>query len=270
MAAEFGRFVAATLLLASALLKYLVPDYTSAEFFSISQPEWYWALCAFELVLGLLLLLRAMSGLEAYVAIATFSLFVAVQAYFAISGDRACGCLGALSIPARIMLAIDVVVLGLLVVYVLVQRPRQSVRWLRLLVAMGLSSGALLLFNRTTAAEKADLLARISGRSFYATTPFIDLGELEAETKTVVPVTVANLTDEPIDVVGATISPIVDVLGDLPSIPPDGGTGTMKLSLIVRGTVGERKVKMVTLFAAANGKLATTQVVLAWVPVHKH
>lgn len=265
IAGEVGRFAAGAFLVCSGLLKYLFPDYLSTEFFSVSNPSWYQVLYLFEIVLGVLLLLRAANGVEAYIGILTYGGFVLLQSKYVVTGEKACSCLGALSVDPRVMLAIDAVILLLLIVHVVQERPRFRPRWLRLACAVVLLATGYALVERVSTDGKAGALAALRGQTVYVQSPFIDLGEVEAETKVSVQVPVRNRGQQPARIVGVSTSPIVSLGQGLPvTIDGKGGTAEVAFALIARGEAG-RHSKRISIFIADRDQLTAIPVVVAWV-----
>jgi hypothetical protein len=261
--ADLGRFLSWSVLLSSALLKHFLPDYNSTEMFSVSNACVYEGVVLFELILGLCLLFRVFSGWEAYVAVGTFILFGVLQAIYAITGKHSCSCLGNLSVPPLVMLALDLALTVLLVIYLIVRPPRGSARLLSLLATAALIA-SLLVIEGVWFGSKEALIASLTGAPYFADPVTVEFGALERESTGTQTLTIRNRTDRVIAIVGLSELPVVRLHEDLPMRIQPGKEASFRVSLTTRGDSG-RNVKAVTIFCVDENQLTAINAYLSWV-----
>jgi len=82
-------------------------------------------------------------------------------------------------------------------------------------------------------------LARIRNETLSVEPAVTFVGESQAGTDRLIPVTLHNYSNKPIKVIGGTVSCVCMTLQDLPVTVPAHGTATVHVNVIFRGTLGQ-------------------------------
>ena len=155
----------------------------------------------------------------------------------ALRGQSDCGCFGQLKVHPGITAAINLVALGLLVVF------RPAVRWaenrgtVAAVVVLAVVAGGLAWVASGPVGEK--LLAKWQGRTVALRSSVADAGEEPAGTVRRLPVTVTNSSSRDVRILGGTSSCSCTTTRDLPTTVPADGEVTVELELTFRGTPGD-------------------------------
>ena len=261
--ADLGRFAPGVLLVASGVLKRYFPDYLSTELFSLANPWLYTFVYSFEIVVGLLLIFRVFSGLEAVAALLTFVGFTGLQVYYLVTGVESCRCFGAVSIPTKVMLGLDIGMVVLLSAHLAILRPKRSVRLVRL-GAVALVLAALLSAEEYLVGGKDELLAWVQGKKVFAVPARVDFGSCDGGTVVERWVHIRNRTDDPVRIVGVSDFRLLTAADDLPKTIPPGETGSFRVKLICRGKPIARHSKTIEFFYLTNGQLKRIESYVLW------
>jgi hypothetical protein len=185
-------------------------------------------LAAGELILGSWLVSGRVAAVAWAVASLTFVVFAVAASLSVWAGQATCGCFGVVRVDPKWALLADVVVLAAL----LAVRPRPAELFEQLkrsgpalavwvggpaLVVAALVAVALWWFPSLEAS-----VAWLRGEPLLVTPGVVDLGPGKAGESRTAEVTVANLTDRPVRLIGGTSDCACTMLGDLPLTIPAG------------------------------------------------
>jgi hypothetical protein len=248
--------LAAMLLLAGASFKAwsLYFGITVAEaLFSSPTPQV--ALIQFELILALWLLsgwrARAARGFAAL----TFTVFAATSLYLALQGRASCGCFGTLSINPWLMFAVDVVMAALL----LAMNARNPMKaqsagdglGFTLAGASGFQSGVAgvliigaIYYGLVLAGhDPVALLARLRGDLVTVTPPEVDIGSGQARESVTALVTLRNVGDQPVKIIGGSSDCSCITTADLPVSIAPGHAQSIHVTVKRTGNAGVQRRK---------------------------
>jgi len=192
-----------------------------------------------ESVIGVWLVLKAASIGSALVGAILFAVLGGISLYLGLDGQSSCNCFGRISVSPWASLALDVIC-GLALLGVLVsQWRRQSFVDRRREVLIGLSTlGSVVALGAALATPAGELFrARLRGAVLLLPDGDANAGNAPKGETRIIPVTVENLSNKPVRLIGGTSNCICVSTTDLPvEMPP---LSRMSIHVVVRFTGGE-------------------------------
>jgi hypothetical protein len=170
-------------------------------------------------------------------AVVLFATLAAVSAYLAWIGQASCGCFGRVEVSPWVSLALDVVC----VVALIATRP--TGQWLSTNTLWPATVAILVVGGLVTASESDGArreLARFRGEAFLLDGD-TDAGAAPKGESRIVSVTVENITDADLRLIGGTASCSCVATYDLPLTVPAGGKVTAKVKIKYTGETGRFK-----------------------------
>jgi hypothetical protein len=190
-----------------------------------------------EIVLGAWLILgrwRVAAWMSAGLLLTTLA---ALSLTSALRGQSDCGCFGNLKVHPGLTATVNLVALGLLVVF------RPAVKWAEnrgAFVAVGLLAAVAGGLAWTANGPLGDkLLAKIQGRTVALRSSVIEAGEETADTVKRFPVTVTNSSSRDVRLIGGKSGCTCTTTQSLPVTVPADGEVVVEVELKFRGTPGQ-------------------------------
>jgi hypothetical protein len=259
--ADFGRYAGGGLLVLSAALKYLFPEYSTSESSRLSA-VWYSILIAAELALGVAVLFRLFGGVETAVAAVVYATFTGVNVWSVWTERATCGCLGSISVSPKVMLALDAVLTVCLAASLATDGVRPGVRWRWLLALGGLAT--VLTMAVTLAGGRDSAVAILTGRDIYLVSATVDVGELRSGESVEAPLRLCNRSSQPVRVVGLSNSAAIRPSAQGWSVIAPGTTGDVPVTVTTKRQAG-RQVWEAVLFVEVGGRVQEVPFAVVWV-----
>jgi hypothetical protein len=242
-----ARLVAVILLIAAGLKIYGLRVEPIAGSGIFSAPEFQVALVEFEIVLGIWLWSGVRPILSWLVALVTFTAFAAASSYLAWIGQSSCGCFGNLQVNPVFALALDCAILTGLAF----GRPDLKPLWnnprrvllegtgsgMAVVVGMAAIFGLLLGAAQMAFGSLPEALAYFRGERVTVQPRLVDVGAGHLGEVRPVVVTIANWTDKPVRIIGASQDCSCRVDG-LPLSIPAKESRSLSLTFQLSGTPG--------------------------------
>jgi hypothetical protein len=167
-----------------------------------------------------------------------FAILATVSAYLAWNGQASCGCFGRVEVSPWVSLVLDAVCVVALVA------TRPTGQWLSTNTLLP-ASVAMLVVGGLIAASESDgarrELARFRGEALLLDGGDPDAGTAPKGESRIVPVTVENITDADLRLIGGTASCSCVATYDLPLTVPAGGKATANVKIKFTGESGRFK-----------------------------
>ncbi len=194
-----------------------------------------------EIALGAWLILgrwRAAAWISACLLLVTFT---GISLVSALRGQSDCGCFGSLKVHPGWTTAINLGLLGLLVLF------RSRVKWsenrgtLAVVGILSVLTGGMAWTANGPLGER--LLARWHGRTVYLRSGVVEAGEASEGTVKRLQVTVTNASSRDVRIIGGTANCSCTTTQNLPTTIPADGDVVVEIEIQFRGTPGQFEYK---------------------------